>query len=467
MAGLHDARISFASLDADVITRSANAILQSADLTVSVNERGVVTAAHLAADDSVQISPDRLVGRSASTLFKQGDGDALAELLDKARRGLPSGPLFLEHSADFAPGTCARYTAKPARNSGIVLLVGRQILPASGITFARAVETSDNEQVKQRRRDSEARYHLIFGTAVDGILFLDPSSGRIEEANPTIEALVGRKADVMEGLSLATLFDDGDRAPIDTMLSRVIADPGPQTVQATLLDHPMRVSMRAQLVRSFERQLVMIRVRPVGGAGPGPVDDERTLAVDLMRRSGTPIALASSAGTVIWCNAAFEDFVGSNGLGPIDKRPIDEILGLSAHALSIAMDDAQRRGSLSISANSLHDGTSALGDADISVVATDGPEGPAIGIVIHDDAPNGAQAMPAELAGSAGDRSDIAELVGQAPLKLLVRETTDVLERAFIESALKMTGNNRAAAAAVLGMSRQSLYAKLHHHRML
>jgi DNA-binding NtrC family response regulator len=45
-----------------------------------------------------------------------------------------------------------------------------------------------------------------------------------------------------------------------------------------------------------------------------------------------------------------------------------------------------------------------------------------------------------------------------------VRETTDVIERMCIESALMLTGDNRASAAEMLGLSRQSLYVKLHRY---
>ena len=50
------------------------------------------------------------------------------------------------------------------------------------------------------------------------------------------------------------------------------------------------------------------------------------------------------------------------------------------------------------------------------------------------------------------------------PLKELVRETTDVIERLCIEAALELTGDNRASAAEILGLSRQSLYVKLRRY---
>jgi len=45
-----------------------------------------------------------------------------------------------------------------------------------------------------------------------------------------------------------------------------------------------------------------------------------------------------------------------------------------------------------------------------------------------------------------------------------VRESTDVIEALCIEAALKLTGNNRASAAEMLGLSRQSLYTKLNRY---
>jgi DNA-binding NtrC family response regulator len=53
------------------------------------------------------------------------------------------------------------------------------------------------------------------------------------------------------------------------------------------------------------------------------------------------------------------------------------------------------------------------------------------------------------------------ELVGRVSLKELVRETTDIIERLCIEAALEMTQDNRATAAELLGLSRQSLYLKM------
>ena len=46
----------------------------------------------------------------------------------------------------------------------------------------------------------------------------------------------------------------------------------------------------------------------------------------------------------------------------------------------------------------------------------------------------------------------------------IVRESTDMIERLCIEAALKVSGDNRASAAQLLGLSRQGLYSKLRRH---
>jgi DNA-binding NtrC family response regulator len=58
----------------------------------------------------------------------------------------------------------------------------------------------------------------------------------------------------------------------------------------------------------------------------------------------------------------------------------------------------------------------------------------------------------------------LTELVGRVSLKDMVRESSDMIERLCIEAALERSGDNRASAAQMLGLSRQSFYAKMRRH---
>jgi DNA-binding NtrC family response regulator len=57
--------------------------------------------------------------------------------------------------------------------------------------------------------------------------------------------------------------------------------------------------------------------------------------------------------------------------------------------------------------------------------------------------------------------SSITGQVGRTPLPVLVRDTTEVIERHCIDTALALANGRRSAAAELLGLSRQSLYMKL------
>lgn len=79
-----------------------------------------------------------------------------------------------------------------------------------------------------------------------------------------------------------------------------------------------------------------------------------------------------------------------------------------------------------------------------------------VAMLLHDTT----QRLPAPLR-----RNGFDQLFGSSnrktSLRSLVRASMDVMERRFIEEALDQTRGNRTAAAELLGLSRQSLYAKL------
>ena len=54
--------------------------------------------------------------------------------------------------------------------------------------------------------------------------------------------------------------------------------------------------------------------------------------------------------------------------------------------------------------------------------------------------------------------------MGRVPLKDIVAESSELIEQLSIETALQMTHDNRALAAQLLGLSRQSLYVKLRRY---
>jgi len=102
-------------------------------------------------------------------------------------------------------------------------------------------------------------------------------------------------------------------------------------------------------------------------------------------------------------------------------------------------------------------------ETDVEISATTSTSGGplAIGMVIRDirrrAAADGTDDLRVELA-------EVLQEMGRLPLPVLVRNTSAVVERASIEQALRTANGNRTAAADALGLSRQSLYAKLERY---
>ena len=103
-------------------------------------------------------------------------------------------------------------------------------------------------------------------------------------------------------------------------------------------------------------------------------------------------------------------------------------------------------------------------DVEISAVSVLNGESPCYGFTIRNPGrrePTKSRSKKRELPRSV---EQLMGLVGRVTLKEIVTETTDVIEKLCIEAALELTGDNRASAAEMLGLSRQSLYSKLRRY---
>jgi DNA-binding NtrC family response regulator len=107
-----------------------------------------------------------------------------------------------------------------------------------------------------------------------------------------------------------------------------------------------------------------------------------------------------------------------------------------------------------------HDGST---EVEVSAVAVPNTEPASFGFILRDvgrrfaDGPRGARDLTRAV-------EELTGLVGRVAIRDLIRDTTDLVERHFIEAALTLTGDNRTAAAEVRGLSRQSLYVKLRRY---
>jgi transcriptional regulator PpsR len=141
-------------------------------------------------------------------------------------------------------------------------------------------------------------------------------------------------------------------------------------------------------------------------------------------------------------------------------QPADRWLGRSSVDLNVLLSNLREHPSVRLFSSTLMpEGGSPL-EVEVSACRLEEPDAPAVALFIRDIGRRIGREHPvaAKLPRSI---EQVTQRVGRVPLKELVRESTDLIEALCIETALDVTGDNRASAAELLGLSRQSLYAKL------
>jgi transcriptional regulator PpsR len=168
-------------------------------------------------------------------------------------------------------------------------------------------------------------------------------------------------------------------------------------------------------------------------------------------------------GQIISANDAFIELVQLANLEQVRGETLGRWVGRTGVELSVLISTLRQRTSLRLFPTCLRCEHGLVTDVEISATLVREAEESYLGFTIRDVSRRQSADTrgPRELPHSAGQ---LAELVGRVPMKDIVGETTDLIEQLCIEAALELTRDNRAAAAEMLGMSRQSLYVKLRRY---
>jgi transcriptional regulator PpsR len=168
-------------------------------------------------------------------------------------------------------------------------------------------------------------------------------------------------------------------------------------------------------------------------------------------------------GRIVTANSAFLEMTQLATEDQARGEPLARWLGRPGVDLEVLLANLRERGPVRLFPSTLRGEYGAQAEVEISAVSVMNGGAPCFGFAIRDVGPR--------LAASLGVRGEmprsvqqLSELIGRVPLKDLVREATDVIERLCIEAALELTNDNRASAAEMLGLSRQSLYVKLRRY---
>lgn len=437
MSGQDSLQKALAEADPESLARM---IAFVADVAVVVDRLDRVRDASPGARSSGSVEVASWTGRSVSDLVAPESVADLRELLTAARAGREGLSRTILHPTSSGPVPVA-YTAVSLAADGEVVLVGTSAPPVSSPDWP-----------------SETLFHRLWAIAGDAMLLVDGRTGAVRDGNRAAAALLGVPVENLRSGRLADHLDGTSRAEVSVRLRGVLSSGRPDRFQTPLAGRrETRLSLLAEPAAGGEAGLLLVRLSQAEQADGS--DDPASSLPQLIRESPDPVVLIDPAGSILWANDAFLGAVGAPAEVLAIGRGIEEFVTVDGgRRFGELLSAAERQGRLSAGGVGLETLDHGLAACEAVIFHVPDPVLPRYGIVLR--------VLREGIASAAGegDRLDLTaltELVGRTPLRDLVQNTTDLIEKLCVEAALRLTGNNRSAAARALGLSRQAFYLKL------
>lgn len=386
----------------------------------------------------------------------------VVQLLD-VKEGSASHWRHCNHPTREGGSIAILYSTVAIGDSGRLVAFGRDLSPISAMQQRLVDAQQSMERDYARLRQMETRYRLLFDMSSDAVLVLDASTQKVLEANRAADQLLGRGDRRLIGHPFAEILDSTTGRDGQALLAGVRATGRSEEVRASLAKTRREVLISASLFRQDDQQLVLVHLSPIEQSGEPGEADARNQVLKAIESSPDGFVVTSGDGLLITANAAFLEMVGLATEEAARGRSLEDWVGRPGVDFDVLVSNLRQRGSVRLFSTILRDAAGTSTDVEISAVAVSNGGTPCLGFAIRNIArrmtpePRGDSLLPRSI-------EQLTELIGRVPLKEVVREATDVIERLCIEAALELTGDNRASAAEMLQLSRQSLYVKLRRY---
>lgn len=306
-------------------------------------------------------------------------------------------------------------------------------------------------------RATEIQFRVLFQNATDAVVIADASSRRILDANPVAEDLLRRGARRLVGTELETLFDDDSAREVRDGFATARAVGHAAWPRLPLRGTEGSVMAAGWLIRSSAGPHVLLRFGAADRA-PHPAPSSFGADWEALRRLPEALVATDAAMRIVDGNESFLDLTGLATVEQARGEPLARFLGRHGVDLQVLTSRLEEGGAIRRFVTSVRNRHGVSTDVSVSVARLDRTGACCFLLRTQIDSPSPAGKPPLKAA------DDMIALVGHMPLREIVRETADLIEELCIEAALELTDDNRASAAEMLGLSRQSLYSKLRRH---
>jgi transcriptional regulator PpsR len=340
-------------------------------------------------------------------------------------------------------------------------------MEAMAILQRRLIETQQSiERDYLRLRHVEAKFRTLFETSNESVLLVDGSSYRVLDANGNAQLFAKDSSKKLVGRDLYECFEPASREDLQSLLRMAHATGRVEMCRARFAGASQDCSVSASVFRQENGPQFLVRLLaqdavPAKRAGANP----QSLFAQALEQSPDGFVLTDRSGHIQSANAEFLSMLGATALSQLYGQPLENWLLRGGVDWGVLLTNLRSQAMVKEFATSLRQMSGSPMAVEISALSLAGDE-PFYAFYVRDVVRRRAQETPSST-GMAGSVAELSHLVGRMPMKDIVGETIDMIEKMCIQSALELTGNNRASAAEMLGLSRQSLYVKLRRFGMV
>lgn len=455
-------RKSLGDIDAEA---TATLIAAAADVALVIDREGIIRDVAFGSNDLALEGYSEWLGQSWLETVTVESRSKIDMLLREAGKQAISKPRQLNHPS--TRGTAdvpVLYSVVQIGQEGRVVALGRDLRKMAALQQRLLDAQQSIEREYQRLRQAETRYRLLFHMASEAVLILDAESQKVMEANPAAGKLMGAAARQLIGRIFPEGLDKGSAQQVQAMLNTVRAAGRADDMPVLSADGTREYLISASLFRQDNASYFLVRLSPLRGEpGAATVPKLKSKLLEVVEMLPDGFVVVNPAGEILTANRAFLDFVQLTSEEQVRGEHLERWFGRANVELDVVMNNLRANGSLRMFPTVLRGEFDSVVEVEVAAVSVPSGDTPCFGFTFR-PASNAETAKPAGAPHLPKSIAQLSELVGRVPLKDLVQETTDVIERMCIEAALELTGDNRASAAEMLGLSRQSLYVKLRRH---
>ncbi len=454
---------------------AAKLITATSEVALVVDRDGVIRHVSFSGSEPPIDGVDEWVGKPWAETVNPDSRAKIDLLMKEAATSGATRRRQVNHPSRAGADIPVAYNAVRADN-GSVIAVGRDLRTISTLQ-QRLVDTQQAmERDYWRLRHVETRYRLLFQLSTDAIIVVDADTMRIVDASGAAARLFDISADKLVGKQFPMGIATEHVRQVEDLLSTARTTGHATDVRLKLTGERGEVLASASCFRQDNLTLLLVRLaRHTAQTAQHTAQQtaHRARLLELVERAPEAMVVVDTEGDVLTANRAFLDIAQLASEEQAKGRSLGNWVGRPGADVSVFLSTVRKHGIVRVAASSIRGDLGLSTEIEISAVTLpgaaspgDGSPGdgaPAIGFVMRDvgrrvsTVPHGARDLTKAV-------EDLTSLVGRVSLPTLVRDTTDLVERHFIEAALELTGDNRTTAAEVLGLSRQTLYVKLRRH---